>query len=289
MWERAEAGSVTERHIKDRLDTLRRHCEAVLNLPLNKLDTARLDALRAEYLAGERRTPNWKPGTVLARSPGGWNKVRRHLMAIANWCIARELLDSMPFRSKAIKAQEKIFAVIWPEEAGRFLEVVQGITRSQDKRTAIRLMVQLGLREDQALNALWEGFDERMGVYRVFKSKNREAREIALPPGLIGYLREAHGDGKRGLIMTDIEDGAHRRSYTRRTVGLAGKRMDVDGLHPHALRATFATAHWEAGTPLSQITSMLGHKDPKTTMIYIRQRPRDAAAAQKKVAETMGL
>jgi len=49
----------------------------------------------------------------------------------------------------------------------------------------------------------------------------------------------------------------------------------IDGLHPHSLRATFATAHWEAGTPLSQITAMLGHRDPNTTMIYINQRPRD--------------
>jgi integrase len=199
------------------------------------------------------------------------------------------MLEKMPFRSRAIKAQEKVFAVIWPEEAGRFFEIVESITRSQDKRTAIRLMIQLGLREDEALNCLWEGFDERMGVYRVSKSKNREAREIALPPGLLGYLREAHGGGKRGLIMTDVEDGAHRRSYTKRTVGIAGSLMEVEGLHPHALRATFATAHWEAGTPLSQIMAMLGHKDSKTTMVYIRQRPRDGAAAQKKVAETMGL
>lgn len=63
----------------------------------------------------------------------------------------------------------------------------------------------------------------------------------------------------------------------------------IHGLHPHVLRATFATAHWEAGTPLSLITAMLGHEDPQTTMGYIRQRARDAKKAQTKVAESMGL
>jgi integrase len=148
-------------------------------------------------------------------------------------------------------------------------------------------MVQLGLREDEALNTLWEGFDERQGVYRLAKTKNRETREIALPPGLMDYLRARHGWATQGLLLGSGEP--HKAGYTSDTVAQAGRKMDIEGLHPHALRATFATAHWEAGTPLSQITAMLGHKDPKTTMIYIRQRPRDASAAQKKVAENMGL
>lgn len=34
------------------------------------------------------------------------------------------------------------------------------------------------------------------------------------------------------------------------------------------LRATFATLHLRAGTPLKEVQSMLGHADPRTTLIY---------------------
>ena len=60
------------------------------------------------------------------------------------------------------------------------------------------------------------------------------------------------------------------------------------GLHPHRLRASFATTHFEAGTPLSQIQQMMGHEDPETTMRYIVQRPKDQAVAQERVSELMG-
>jgi integrase len=122
----------------------------------------------------------------------------------------------------------------------------------------------------------------------VAKSKNREVREIALPPGLLEYMRANHGDAREGLVLGG-ESGRHWIGYTARAVGKAGEALGIRGLHPHALRATFATAHWEAGTPLGQVTTMLGHKSPATTMIYIRQRPRGAAEAQAKVAAVMGL
>jgi len=34
---------------------------------------------------------------------------------------------------------------------------------------------------------------------------------------------------------------------------------------------------------------MLGHLDPKTTMIYINQRPRDTIDAQEQAVKNMGL
>jgi integrase len=103
------------------------------------------------------------------------------------------------------------------------------------------------------------------------------------------YLRAAHGEGRHGLIMPGGADGTHGQSYTKKVISKAGEKLGLVGLHPHALRATFATAHWEAGTTLNQLTAMLGHKDPNTTMGYIRQRPLSAAVAQAKVAAAMNL
>ena len=55
------------------------------------------------------------------------------------------------------------------------------------------------------------------------------------------------------------------------------------------MRATFATTHFEAGTEISQIQQMMGHKHPSTTMGYIVMRPKGQAEAQDRVSKLMGL
>jgi len=270
---------------------LRRHCGPVLALPLNKIDTAAVDALRMEYLTGTWRGNNWTAETAdKTRSPGGWNKVWRHLQRIANWAVERGLAKEVPFKGRPVKLQERVRAALWPEQVVYFLMMVDGCTKEQDMRTAVRLMVQLGLRESEALGARWEWFDVRGRVYRVGMAKNKRLRSIALPSGLMEYLQRAHGQHESGLVIPGGSSGGqHVGGYTKKIVRRAGQLVGVDGLHPHGLRAAFATAHWEAGTPLGLITSMLGHASPQTTMGYIRQREKDTSEAQNKVALSMGI
>ena len=69
---------------------------------------------------------------------------------------------------------------------------------------------------------------------------------------------------------------------------MAGATLGIEGLHTHRLRATFATAHFEAGITLQQIMLMLGHDKPQTTLRCIETRQKDAVQARDKVAEAMG-
>jgi integrase len=286
-WARADAGTLTAKHIHERQACLRRHCKNILDIPLDKIDTAKVDHIRSTYLAGKWTGPNWKSDPK-QHVPGGWNKLKKHLYGIVNWCVDREMLAARTFKAKSIKVQDPLRPTLWPEKAADFLKSLDSATKTQGKRTAARLMLQLGLRENEALNARWEGFDERQGTYRPGKTKNREVREIALPPGLLDYLRRHHPISDTGLILANGRK-PYERGYTKDAVSRAGRAIGVVGLHPHSLRATFATAHWELGTPLSQIQAMLGHKTPGTTMGYIRQRSKDASEAQAKVAAAMGL
>jgi len=64
----------------------------------------------------------------------------------------------------------------------------------------------------------------------------------------------------------------------------AAKKVGVVGLHPHRLRATFASTHFEMGTSIGQIQVMMGHESQSTTMGYVVTRPADLAQAQEKFA-----
>lgn len=53
-------------------------------------------------------------------------------------------------------------------------------------------------------------------------------------------------------------------------VAKIGKRTGVHA-YPHRLRHTFATVCLRNGMPLEQLQALLGHSDPKTTLIYAKQ------------------
>lgn len=59
----------------------------------------------------------------------------------------------------------------------------------------------------------------------------------------------------------------------RSALSLACKRSGVEGLTPHHLRHAWATHSHDQGACLRDIQEILGHKDIKTTMRYIRPNP----------------
>jgi hypothetical protein len=69
-WTAAVRGSVTDGHVRKMRYVATRHFAAVLHTPLDKLSTARVDAIQAAYLAGERRGQGWKRPAPASRAAG---------------------------------------------------------------------------------------------------------------------------------------------------------------------------------------------------------------------------
>ena len=61
-------------------------------------------------------------------------------------------------------------------------------------------------------------------------------------------------------------------------------RSGLDGVHPHALRHTFATGLVEAGVPLDRVALLLGHARLDTTARYTRPKGDDLMEAVERVS-----
>jgi hypothetical protein len=70
------------------------------------------------------------------------------------------------------------------------------------------------------------------------------------------------------IFPSNSDNGFLCRKTVWRFLKRQGKINNIENLHPHTLRHTFATHHLSAGTQLVEIKEMLGHSSYDTTLIY---------------------
>lgn len=299
-WCKAKKGQVVASHIKDVETAITLHCQDYLGYPISEITNPVVEAIRANYLA---TVGDGYHGAKLTHTEGGANTVVKHLRSVIGSNISRSMYDNrplkqMPFDIEDLVVQESLKGILWPEQVPLFLEYAR---RSPNPHayTAVCLMICLGLREDEALSARWEALSWRNHTYSVacdrtqkITTKSRKKREIAIPAWLEQHLRDlwkSAGMPLTGLILPNQKGRKHVAGYTAKPIARCALKMEIQNLHPHSLRASFATGHFEVGTPLGQIQLMLGHASSDTTLLYISQRPFEQARAQELLAARMGL
>lgn len=274
----------TPGHLRSVRTYWKRHIEPVLgHLPLNMVSTAMVEACRAKYLEA-------------GGTNGGANSLIIALNALFGWAIRHKKIAVRPYQVAKLRVQRKPRPILAGSLATRFLCEIDK-ARNPHVRTAIRLMMGLGLREDEALTARWEWLDLHRLTYTPGKTKGREAVVLDLPTWLADYLRplKQESSGLMLPVVVEPEDGrepyeaSHVAGFVKKAVKRAAIALGIPGLTPHRLRATFASLHSDAGTPLPEIQNMLRHKNIATTMRYIESGREHRQEAQRKVAEMMGL
>lgn len=313
-WDR-QVGAVKSKRYRDYMtNVVHHHLHEWAQRPVTSLDSDALETLRARYMGSTGS--GYKRGggvTVRAHNEGGWNHVFAQIRTLFRWALMKKRIQRMPYEIPAkeirLKSSVKAHGVLWPEEVLRFLDAVDTSTRKgkggsgkkgvdpfRKTSVAIRLMVRLGLREGEALNLEWERVDWHRNVVVIAEAratgarvKDRSYREIPMGPKLEAYLRawhERNRSPKTGLVIPGRNGHAMTQESTKRVVQRGGKALEKF-LTPHGLRATFATGHWEIGTPLTQIAQMMGDAPDVVMRHYIYERPKDQAASQLKLEEAM--
>jgi len=276
----------TKRTVTDVRCTLKRACEAFgESHPEQALwELELVDYLR--WLERERRG---------GRSESCLAKYVSHLRGLLDYCWRsgrsdRNVLDGLSLRDGGRRRPPRVLSL---EEAGRLVEACRQATPlARRDRVIVLLLYGCGLRTAELCALRVQDVDRERQELFVRQGKGDRQRVVPIPDGvhtaLLAYLLER--GGKRGpLFLTQVRRRALASKDVTGVVREAATRAGLAGsVTPRTLRHSFATHLMDRGVDLAVISSLMGHRSPSETGVYLHVLPGRAAAAVERIAEEEG-
>jgi integrase len=142
--------------------------------------------------------------------------------------------------------------------------------RNQEIADALRLLLLTGARRNEVLEARWEQFDLKAGIWSKPHSATKQAREHSVPLSAPARQLLHRRYEQQRSDMPWIFPG--RGDKPRRDMGYTWKRIckraSIHGLRIHDLRHSYASHLVNAGFSLPVIGQLLGHSQIATTSRY---------------------
>jgi integrase/recombinase XerD len=173
------------------------------------------------------------------------------------------------------------------EEAERLVEatVIEGPAARRD-RLVILLLYGCGLRTDELCSLDVANVNRERHELLVLKAKGDRPRAVPIPEAvyteLLAYLLD---HGKRGpLFRTTIRKSRLRVNVICDIVRDTARRAGLPSyVTPRTLRHSFATHLMDRGVDLAVIASLMGHRSPQETGVYLHVLPGRPQAAVSKL------
>jgi site-specific recombinase XerD len=261
----------------------------------------------------DMRLRNFSPHTVdayilavkqfarhLGRSPeqSGADDVRAYLLHLvqdqhASWSrynIARCALqflyritlgrDERFEKLPCARVPKRLPTVLCTEELRRLFDIA---ARDVKHKALLMTLYGSGLRVSEVATLRPGDIDSRRMLIHVRLGKGAKDRMTKLSPRLLEALREywrANRPGKWLFPQVGNAELAMNTSSIERMVHRLAKRAGIGRtVTPHTLRHSYATHLLDAGTDLRTIQVLLGHRNLKTTAIYLHVSQAKIAAA----------
>jgi integrase len=222
------------------------------------------------------------------RSLSTANHFLRIVKLLWNHAVEMGYIHAVPFKVKLLRVQKKPRPTVPASKVPEFLAAIDTQSQSPQAAVMLKVMLGMGLRESEVLGMRWEWFDMDNRTYTVGKAKGKEARVIPVPIWLWSALLTMPKT-LSGWVFPGTEGRLHHPHYCKRVLRRVATELGLGNLTQHRLRATFASLHAEAGTPITEIQGMLGHKAVTTTMLYIEQSLDAKRRAQDALSLKLGL
>ena len=177
--------------------------------------------------------------------------------------------DDLPL-PKLLRRQIPI--VLSPDEVTRMIDATPNLRH----RTILMTLYSTGMRRSELCHLRPEDIDKERMVVRIRQGKGGKDREVPLSPKLLEQLRTYYRSVKvrNGWMFPSLQTRRADQPITQKAVWHACREATrragiTKAVHPHTLRHSFATHLFDSGAELPVIQTLLGHADPRDTMIYL--------------------
>lgn len=214
----------------------------------------------------------------LARAGGSSATVAQRLAAMRayfRWAMREGLITEDPTELLARpRVRGSLPRVLEPVETEALVENPIGEATLRN-RAILELAYGAGLRVSELAGLDVADVNCEEGLVQVRMGKGRKDRRVPIgPPGVSAVLAllESQGRGAKeivtGALFLNPAGGrlGTRSIYT--IVHRSGVHNGLSGVHPHALRHSFATHLLQNGADIRSIQEMLGHASLSTTQRY---------------------
>jgi integrase/recombinase XerC/integrase/recombinase XerD len=188
----------------------------------------------------------------------------------------------------APKRRSKLPTTLNPEEVAELLDRIPATTPLELRdRAMYELAYASGLRAEELVQLDDGALDHDRELIRI-EGKGSKTRMVPVGEhamrALDAYRRRARpalslGDGEQALFLSKSGRRLSTSDVRRRLRGWARRAQLPPGVHPHALRHSFATHLLEGGADLRAIQELLGHASISTTQVYTRVESRRLRSA----------
>ncbi len=251
-------------------------------------------------------------GRVIA--PGGRGtatRTTRMLGGIFTWAIEQGVREDNPLRGIKTYPDQRCERFLTLDEIGRLGDVLneaetvgiawEGVTskhapqKPENRRTkiepdaalAIRLLMLTGYRVGEILNLEWSQVDLQQGIAFLSDSKTGK-KSVVLSTLAMELLADAPRIGRYVVPGQGAGSSNDRpRADLKRPWDLARKHAQLEDVHLHDLRHTFASYGLGSGMGLPIIGKLLGHTQASTTQRYAHLDANPVRAAADAIAGTI--
>jgi site-specific recombinase XerD len=206
------------------------------------------------------------PETVLTRFG--------HLRAFYRWCEREEIIEKSPLTNlREPTAETQPVPVLSPDELRALFATCKGKTFLERRDFAMLVFLSdTGVRVGELVALEVEDVDFKTGTANVM-GKFRRARVVAFGPkagkALLAYLRARaqHRLAEEPRLWIG-QRGPLNEAAVWKVVKLRGEAAGIKGLHPHALRHTFAHRFRSNGGAEGDLAQLGGWRSPAMLARY---------------------
>ncbi len=213
------------------------------------------------------------------------NKMLSHVRSLIDYAWQLERLDRNVLTGFHLKESETsaIYASLSIEDAQKLMKSFGKLTPAERRSRAILLLLYgCGLRTNELCLLDMNSIDLDRQELKVFGKGDKE-RVLPLSEALFGELLIYLADRKRKtgpLFSTLIKKARMRQTDVADVVETAAKRADIKiKITPKTLRHAFASHLLNQGVDISMISTLMGHRSPRETGVYIHAEEKDLKTA----------